>query len=242
MRDDDGSQFIEFVVSEDGDGPDEELAQPIGFPRLRKARLPLFVAAADALIAVIAVNVANGPSGSPSAARQTVTVSPSTSLPVPPPDTGGLEFHPGLTLHVPPGQRRSFRIPDVTCPSGASCAVTFATPKSVLAAIRRQLPNARKLHTVTTTFHQDVPGSRLLVRQITGRIGTARLVIDITRAGLHDALGSNAAETASQTIVTAGHHVDGRLISARLTAPPGAHASIYAMGRLVADSRLTDLA
>ncbi|MBE7188701.1 hypothetical protein [Jatrophihabitans endophyticus] len=223
MRYDEGNGDVQFVVSDADHGEDEDLVQPPGFPRLRRARVPLLVAGAAALIAIVAVNVATGPSGVPSA-QTTVTVSPSATssapaAPVPPATTGRLH-----------------------CPLGSSCAVVFQAPSAITAAVRRELPGVRGLKVVTTVVHGDLPGSTLLSRRITGRTGRAQLLIEITPAGQHDRLGWNSREDAARTTVTATDHVAGRLVSVRLTAPPGYDLDVPTARRLATEQQLTRLA
>ena len=254
MGRDDSNYSVEFVVPEPDDSAGEELVHPAGFPRLRRARLPLFVAGAVGLIALIAVNVANGPSGSPSAAPVTVTAGPTSPEPAPSTPSNGNSVTFALrsgyiaVLHPASGRRATARIEvlpaDVTCPSGASCAVLFRTSKSVAAAVHRALPKATELQTVTTTEHEDLPGSQLLLRRITGRIGVARLSVKVApvQAGAHVLIGWNATEDAKRTLVSATDDVAGQTVSVRVTAPPGYNIDIAAVRRLAADSRLARLA
>lgn len=251
QRDDEAG--VEFVDAEPDGGADEELGQPAGFPRLRRARLPLFAVAAVALIGLVVVTVVTGPSGSPSAAPATVTVAPSPSESLTTPSalpSNGVTFslRSGLVavLQPPSGHRSSSRLEvlptGVTCPLGSSCATLFRTPAAVRAAVRHDLPEAGDLQAVTTIVHADLPGSQLLFRRVTGRIGSARLVVTVRGASRRDEIGWNDSENARRAVVSATQHVDGRLVTVRVTAPPGFGIDIAAVRRLAADARLGRLA
>ena len=149
MSSPDDRHGVEFLDAEPSDGADEELEQPAERAWLRKARLPLLVAAAVALVAVVVANVLTGSHGTPAAGPATVTATPTPSSTPTSAATSG-----SVVLRLPAG--RSVELPrgELTCRIATACAVELDTP------LPKNLPSSSPASSSSKSGGSSGPASR----------------------------------------------------------------------------------
>jgi hypothetical protein len=232
---------VDFVVADDPAGTDEDLPETADAPWWLRARVPLGVAAAVALLAALLFRVTSGGSdrrspaaAAPSSAKSSGVTGPTVSIRV-----DGIR--PGHRIFIYRIPRHTSRWPG--CDVLPECIMSASAPDSVIAVLHELVPGAHVTFSRTTMKGTGIAGRhhRFESTTVVARRGKVVVRIGVLRTDKPpkgQARGGER-ETAFGAEVYANAYRDGYFISIDITAPTG-HVPVHIddVMKLAGDARL----